>query len=152
VSKSIEILNRKATYQYFFNETIEAGILLQGTEVKSIRAGHVNMNDSYCYFKKGELYIQSMYIKEYEFGNIQNHEPRRPRKLLMRKRELKRLDKKVREKGVTLIPHRLYFSDRGFVKIDIAVATGKKSADKRQSIKDKDIKRDMDRSLKGMGF
>ena len=150
--KPIEIVNRKAGHLYFFNEQIEAGIQLLGTEMKSIRAGHVNMNDAYCYFKKGELFIQSMYIKEYDHGNIFNHEARRLRKLLLKKRELKKLEKKVKAKGVTLIPYRLYFNERGFVKIEIAVATGKKSADKRNSIKDKDIKRDMDRSLKNIRF
>ncbi|MEL6720559.1 MAG: SsrA-binding protein SmpB [Bacteroidota bacterium] len=150
--KPIEIVNRKAAHLYFFNEQIEAGIQLLGTEIKSIRAGHVNLNDAYCYFKKGELFVQSMYIKEYDHGNIFNHEPRRLRKLLLRKRELKKLEKKVKEKGVTIIPYRLYFSERGFVKMEIAIATGKKSADKRNSIKEKDIKRDMDRNLKNIRF
>lgn len=152
MKKSIEVLNRKAAHLYFITEQIEAGIKLLGTEIKSIRAGHVNMNDCYCYFKKGELYVQSMYIKEYDHGNINNHEPRRLRKLLMKRRELKKLEKKVKEKGVTLIPYRLYFNERGFVKIEVAVATGKKSADKRQSIKEKDVKREMDRAMKDVRF
>ncbi|MEM9887171.1 MAG: SsrA-binding protein SmpB [Bacteroidota bacterium] len=150
--KTIEIVNRKAGYLYFFNEEIEVGIVLQGTEIKSIRAGHVNLSDAYCYFKKGELYIQSLYIKEYKHGNVFNHEPRRLRKLLLRKRELKKLEKKVKEKGVTIVPYRLYLNERGFAKLEIIVATGKKSADKRHTIKDKDMKRDMERNLKNIRF
>jgi len=150
--KTLEIVNRKAGHLYFFNEQHEAGIVLLGTEIKSIRAGHVNMNDAYCYFKKGELFVQNLYIKEYDHGNIFNHEPRRLRKLLLRRRELKKLEKKVKEKGVTIVPYRLYMSERGFIKLEIIIATGKKSADKRNSIKDKDIKRDMDRSLKNLRF
>lgn len=96
--------------------------------------------------------MQSLYIKEYDHGNINNHEPRRPRKLLLKRRELRKLEKKVKEKGVTLIPYRLYFNERGFVKIEIVVATGKKSADKRQSIKEKDVKREMDRAVKNIRF
>lgn len=148
--KKIEIINRKAAHLYFFKEKIEVGISLLGTEVKSIRAGHVNLNDAYCYFKKGELYVQSLYIKEYDHGNIFNHEARRLRKLLLKKRELRKLEKKVKEKGVTLIPHKLYMSDRGFVKLEIVVATGKRSADKRNTIKEKDMKREMDRSYKNI--
>ncbi|MEM0994263.1 MAG: SsrA-binding protein SmpB [Bacteroidota bacterium] len=151
-NKAIEIVNRKAGHLYFFNEEIEVGIVLQGTEIKSIRAGHVNLRDAYCYFKKGELYIQSLYIKEYDHGNIFNHEPRRLRKLLLKKRELKKLEKKVKEKGVTIVPYRLYVNERGFAKLEVVVATGKKSADKRNTIKDKDMKRDMERSLKNVRF
>lgn len=150
--KSIEVVNRKVAHLYFFNESLEAGIVLSGTEIKSIRAGHLNLNDAYCYFTKGELYLRSMYIKEYDFGTIHNHEPRATRKLLLHRRELKKLEKKVKERGVTIVPYRLYFNERGFVKIEIVVATGKKSADKRNSIKDKDIKRDMDRTLKNLRF
>ncbi len=148
--KNIEIVNRKAAHLYFFEESYEAGIILKGTEIKSIRAGSVNMNDAYCSFSKGELFLQSMYIKEYDFGNINNHEPRRTRKLLLRRRELKKMEKKVKEKGVTIVPYRLYLNERGFIKLEIVVATGKKSADKRQSIKEKDIKRDMNRTLKNI--
>ena len=150
--KAIEIVNRKAAHLYFFNEEIEVGIVLRGTEIKSIRAGHVNLRDAYCYFKKGELYVQNLYIKEYDFGNIFNHEPRRLRKLLLRRRELKKLEKKVKEKGVTIVPYRLYMNERGFAKLEIIVATGKKSADKRNTIKDKDMKRDMERNLKNIRY
>lgn len=148
--KAIEIVNRKAAHLYFFNESYEAGLVLKGTEIKSIRAGNVNMNDSYCYFSKGELFVQSLYIKEYDFGNINNHEPRRTRKLLLRRRELKKIEKKVKEKGVTIVPYRLYMNERGFLKLEIVIATGKKSADKRHSIKEKDVKRDLNRTLKNI--
>jgi SsrA-binding protein len=146
--KTIEIVNRKAEYQYFFDLTIEAGLKLVGTEIKSIRAGKVNLNDAYCYFRKGELYVNSMFIGEYDFGNQFNHETRRLRKLLLKKRELKKLEKKVKEKGFTIIPYRLYITDRGFAKLEIAVARGKKSFDKRESIKQKDQKRELDRMKK----
>lgn len=148
--KNIEIVNRKAAFQYFFDESLEAGIVLSGTEIKSIRAGHVNMSDAFCYFVKGELMVRNLYIKEYEFGTIHNHEPKRMRKLLLHRRELRKLEKKVKERGVTIVPYRLYFSERGFVKLEVVVATGKKSADKRQTIKDKDLKRDMKRTLKNI--
>lgn len=149
--KEIEIVNRKAKFEYFFVEEMEAGIMLQGTEIKSIRAGNVNLNDAYCYFKDGELYIRSLYIKEYAFGTYDNHEPRRPRKLLLKKRQLKKLEKKVKEKGFTIVPYRVYMTERGFAKVEIALAQGKKSYDKRNSIKDKDMKRDMARMRKAYG-
>ena len=143
-----EVVNRRARHEYTFIDTYEAGILLQGTEIKSIRSGGVEMRDAYCVFKKGELYILSLFIAEYDFGNQFNHDTRRPRKLLLHRRELKRLEKRVKEKGFTIVPHRLYFSERGFVKIEIALAQGKKTYDKRQSIKEKDLKRDMARMKK----
>ena len=146
--KEIEIINRKAKFEYFFVEEIEAGIMLQGTEIKSIRAGNVNLNDAYCYFKDNELYIRSLYIKEYAFGTYDNHEPRRPRKLLVKKRELRKLEKKVKERGFTIVPYRVYLNERGFAKVEIALAQGKKSYDKRNSIKEKDMKRDMARMRK----
>ena len=151
-TKSIEIINRKAKHQYHFVNTYEAGIVLKGTEIKSIRSGHVNLSDAYCVFdKEGELYVRSMYIKEYEYGTYFNHESRRPRKLLLRKGELKKLGKRVKERGFSIIPYRLYFSDRGIAKLEIALASGKKSYDKRESIKAKDQKRDLDRMKKMMG-
>jgi SsrA-binding protein len=146
--KTIEIVNRKAEHEYFFDLTIEAGILLVGTEIKSIRAGSVNMNDAYCYFKKGELFLKSLYIGEYDFGNQFNHEPRRARKLLLKRQELKKLEKKVKERGFTIVPYRLYITERGFAKVEIALARGKKSYDKRESIKQRDQKREMDRIKK----
>ena len=129
-SKSLEVVNRKARYQYHFISTYEAGIVLTGTEIKSIRAGNVNLNDAYCTFKKGELWIQSMYIKEYKYATYYNHESRRIRKLLLRKGELKKLEKRVKERGFTIVPYRLFISERGFAKLEIALAQGKKAFDK----------------------
>lgn len=145
---SLEIINRKAKFEYQFLDTYEAGILLQGTEIKSIRKGQANLRDAYCVFKKGELFIRSLYIAEYEHGNQFNHDTRRPRKLLLRRVELRKLEKKVKEKGLTIVPYRLYITERGFAKLEIALAQGKKSYDKRESIKQKDLKRDMDRIKK----
>lgn len=146
--KNIEIVNKKATFEFHFLQTFEAGISLTGTEVKSIRLGNANLKDAYCSFKDGELYVKSLFISEYKFGNIFNHESRRDRKLLLRKTELNKLDKKVKEKGLTIIPYRIFLTDRGFIKIEIALAQGKKAYDKRVSIKEKDLQRDMDRHKK----
>lgn len=148
--KKIEIINRKAAYEYEFIDELEAGILLTGTEIKSIREGNVNLRDAYCVFKKGELFLRSMFIAEYKQGNQFNHEERRTRKLLLKKQELKKWDKKVKEKGFTIIPYRLFLSDRGFAKIAIVLAQGKKVHDKRESIKQKDNKRALDRIKKYM--
>lgn len=144
----IEIVNRKAKFQYFFDQTFEAGIQLTGTEIKSIRTGEANLNDAYCNFERGELYVRSLFIAEYKYGNQQNHDTRRARKLLLKRNELKKLEKKLKEKGYTLIPYMLYINHRGLAKLEIALARGKKSFDKRESIKQKDQKRDMDRSVK----
>lgn len=145
-----EIINRKAKFEYSFLQELEAGVMLTGTEVKSLRNGNGNLNDAYCLFIGNELYIKSMYIGEYEYGNINNHEPRRDRKLLLKRPELKKLERKVTEKGLTLVPYKLYFSERGFAKVLIALAQGKKSFDKRQSIKERENKRDLDRIKKSM--
>lgn len=146
--KGIEVVNRKAKYEYEFITNYEAGIVLMGTEIKSIRQNNVNLKDAYCVFKKGELYIKSLFIGEYKFGNIFNHETRRDRKLLLRRGELRKLEKRVKERGFTIVPYRLYISERGFAKVEIALAQGKKIYDKRKSIKEKDQKRDMARIKK----
>jgi SsrA-binding protein len=143
-----EIINRKATFEYHFHSKLEAGIMLQGSEIKSIRSGHVNLSDAYCVFKGSELFIRSLYIKEYDFAGHANHESRRERKLLLRKQELKKLLRRVKEKGFTIVPYRVYFSERNLVKVEIALAQGKKAYDKRESIKEKDNKRDLDRIKK----
>ena len=143
-----EIVNRKAKFEYQFLQTYEAGITLTGTEVKSIKQGQANLSDAYCLFRDGELYVKSMYIAEYNFGNVHNHETRRDRKLLLKKGELKKIERRVKEKGNSVIPYRIYLSERGLIKLEIAVAQGKKSYDKRESIKSKDMKRDMDRMKK----
>ncbi|MEZ4988495.1 MAG: SsrA-binding protein SmpB [Saprospiraceae bacterium] len=145
---NVEIVNRRATFEFHFLDVVEAGIVLTGTEIKSIRKGNVNLRDAYCLFKQGELYLYSMFIAEYSHGNQFNHDERRTRKLLLRKSELRKLEKKVKEKGFTIVPHKLYLSERGIAKIEIALAQGKKSYDKRESIKQKDVKRDLDRIKK----
>lgn len=146
--KQIEIVNRRAKFEYHFVDTYEAGLVLQGTEIKSIRQGNANLSDAYCYFKDGELYIKSMYIAEYENGTYANHEARRTRKILLHRRELKKLERRVKEKGMTIVPYRLYLSDRGIAKLEIALTQGKKSYDKRQTIKERDSKREMSRMKK----
>lgn len=143
--KKVEIVNRKAKFEYHFVDKTEAGIVLEGTEVKSIRLGQANLNDAYCIFEDGELYLYSMYVKEYKFANRFNHEPRRKRKLLLKRSELKRMERRVREKGYTIVPYRLYLNDRNIVKIEIVLAQGKKTYDKRQSIKEREAKRDLNR-------
>ncbi len=143
-----EIKNRKAKFEYHFLSGFEAGMVLKGTEVKSLRNGEGNLNDAYCFFVDGELYMKSMYIAEYSYGNINNHEPRRDRKLLLKKPELKKIEKKISEKGFTLVPYRVFFSERGFAKVEIFLAQGKKAYDKRDSIKERDSKRDLDRLRK----
>ncbi len=140
-----EIINRKAKYEYHFLQSYEAGLVLLGTEVKSIKKGEANLKDAYCMFINDELYIKSMYIAEYKFGNINNHETRRDRKLLLRKKELKKLSKKVSEKGLSIVPYRIFQTERRHIKVEIVLVKGKKSHDKRHSIKERDNKRDMDR-------
>ena len=117
IKKDIEIINRKAKFEYHFLAEFEAGILLTGTEIKSVRVGEVNLKDAYCLFKDGELWIKSMFIAEYKFGNQNNHETRRDRKLLLRKPELRKLEKKVKEKGFSIVPYKMFIGERGFAKI-----------------------------------
>lgn len=146
INKTVEIKNRKARYEYHVIQSYEAGIVLSGTEVKSVREGQANINEAYCLFdKNNELWIKSMHISEYKLGYHYNHETKRDRKLLLKKAEIKKLLRRVLEKGNTIIPLRVYFSDRGLVKIEIAAAQGKKSYDKRHSIKEKDMKREKSR-------
>jgi SsrA-binding protein len=140
----IEYVNRKANFEYQIDKKFEAGIQLTGSEVKSIRDGGVNMGDSYCYFDGGELFVRKLHISEYKYASEQ-HDPLRPRKLLLRKRELRQLDKKVKERGYSIIPLRLFVNERGLVKLDIALARGKKIYDKRESIKKKDQQREIER-------
>jgi SsrA-binding protein len=143
-----EIQNRRASFNYTLLQKFPAGIMLTGTEVKSVREGRVNLNDAYCYIVKGEIYIKNMFISEYKLGTHYNHEPRRIRKLLLNRQELNKLESKVKERGFSIVPIRLFISERGFVKIEIALATGKQGRDKRNSIKDKDLKRESDRMVK----
>lgn len=145
--QNIHIVNKKATFEFEILERFTAGIMLTGTEIKSVRQGKVNMSDAFCSFTAGELYVRNMHISEYELGTVYNHEPKRPRKLLLRKQELKKLNTKVKEKGFTIIPLKMYFSDTGYAKIEIGLARGKKLYDKRESLKEKDTKREMNRRL-----
>ena len=139
--------NRKARHDYFIHETYEAGLALQGTEVKSLRAGRANLKDSYAEIKNGEVFVQHMHISPYEQGNIFNHDPLRPRKLLMHKAEIVKLFSKTREKGFTLIPLKIYFK-RGKAKMELALASGKHNYDKRQDLKAKADKRDIERAMR----
>jgi len=144
--KQLEIKNRKATFEYEFVDTFEAGIVLTGTEVKSIKKAEANLADAFCQFEHGELWVNNLYIKEYDFGGTHfNHTAKKSRKLLLRRKELKKLERGVSEKGFTIIPYRLYVNERGFIKLEIALARGKKSYDKRASIKEKDTRRELDR-------
>jgi SsrA-binding protein len=148
MSQTKSIVNRKAKFEYEFVDVYEVGIVLSGAEVKSLRAGNANLNDAYCYFRKGELWVKSLFIAEYKMASTYEQETRQERKLLMKRAELRRLEQKVKEKGFTIIPYKIYFNDRGIVKVEIALARGKKVHDKRHSIRDKDLKRDMERMKK----
>jgi SsrA-binding protein len=142
--KKIEITNRKAAYDFQFMKKYEAGIMLQGTEVKTLKEGQANLADAFCFFRHGELYVKGLFIAEYKYGSYYNHESRRLRKLLLRGSELRVLEKKLTEKGLALVPYKIYFTDRGFAKLELHLAQGKKSFDKRHSIKEKDNRREME--------
>ncbi|MBO4765037.1 MAG: SsrA-binding protein SmpB [Bacteroidales bacterium] len=141
----IEIKNKKASFEYEFIERFTAGIVLSGTEIKSIRAGKVSLVDSYCYFSGMELYVKNMNVAEYWWGSYNRHDPRRDRKLLLTKRELRKLARAIKEKGLTIVPVKLFIAENGYAKLDIALARGKREFDKRQSIRDKDMRRERDR-------
>jgi len=148
-AKKVEIINRSARHEYEFIDTYEAGIMLVGTEIKSIRRGSANLRDAFCYFKDGELFVRGLFIAEYEFGGSYfNHESRRVRKLLLRRGELRKLERKVKERGFTIVPFRLYLNERGFAKLEIVLSQGKHNYDKRDTIKARDNKRDLDRMKK----
>ena len=142
---SIEIKNKRASFDYEFIERFTAGIVLCGTEIKSIRAGKASRVDSYCYFVNGELYVRNMNVAEYWWGSYNRHDPRRDRKLLLTKRELRKLLRATREKGMTIVAVKLFISEKGYAKLDIALARGKREFDKRETIKEKDIRREMER-------
>ena len=148
MNKPKEIVNRKAKFEYHFLQSFNAGMMLTGTEVKSLRKGEANLSDAYCFFKDGELFVKNMFIAEYTHGNLNNHETRRERKLLLKKTELKKLEKRVSEKGLTVVPYKIFFSERGLAKLEVYLAQGKKEFDKRDSIKQKDMARDLDRMRK----
>ena len=142
-----ELKNRQAYHEFFIDAKYDAGMVLLGTEVKSLRAGRASFNDSYCQIHKGEIWLKSLHIAEYSHGTTNNHDPVRDRKLLLEKREIKKIAAKLKEKGYTLVPLSIYFKDR-LAKIEIGLATGKKLHDKRESIKQKDVQREMKRFLK----
>ena len=144
--KDINIKNKRARFEYQILDTFIAGIQLNGTEIKSIRLGKVTITESYCTFKEDELWIRGMHIAEYEFGTYSNHEPKRERKLLLSRQELDKLQKKLKDQGLTIVPLRLFISEKGWAKLEIAIAKGKKLHDKRHSLKEKDIQRDINRA------
>ena len=148
VSKKIIAVNRKARRDYKIEDTLEAGIILTGTEVKSLRLGRINIGDSYAAEKSGEIFLQNAHISEYFAGNIENHEPNRPRKLLLRSREIAKLIGTLRRGGITLVPLSLYFNPRGIAKVELAVASGKRKYDKRQTIKNRQWNRDKSRYVR----
>lgn len=149
MQKKVNILNKKAKFQYEILDKYTAGIVLTGTEIKSIRDSKASIAESFCEFNdRGELFVINMTIQEYMYGNYYNHKPKAERKLLLNRRELKKLEKEVNTSGLTIIPLRLFINERGLAKLDIALAKGKKLYDKRETIKDRDNKRNLDRIKK----
>ena len=141
----LEISNRKAYHEYFFEATYMAGMVLSGTEIKSLRAGKASFNDSYCVFHGGELFVKSLHISEYAFGTYSNHQPMQERKLLLQKRELRKLEAKTKEKGYSIIPLKIILTEKGWFKVEIGLGKGKKSFDKRNTIKERETDRDIKR-------
>ena len=146
--KDINIKNKKAFFEYQILDKFIAGIELKGTEIKSIREGKATITEGFCFFKNNELWIKGMHITEYKLGTYANHEPKRERKLLLNYQELKKISKKIQDQGITIIPLRLFLSKKGWAKIEISTAKGKKLHDKRNTIKERDIKRDIEREQK----
>lgn len=143
--KNINIKNKRASFDYELIEKFVAGIVLVGTEIKSIRMGKASLVDAYCTFSDNELYVRGLNISIYWWGNMNNHEPLRERKLLLARKELNKLQRRTKEKGLTIVATRLFINDRGLAKVEIALARGKKEYDKRESIKEKDLRREMSR-------
>lgn len=148
VPSSVNIVNRRATFNYFISDSWEAGIMLTGTEIKSVREGKANLADAFCLIKNDEMWIRNMHISLYDHGSYSNHEPKRERKLLLHKKQLQKIFSKAKEKGVTIIPVRLYLNERGFAKLEIGLARGKKLFDKRDSMKEAELKREVGRAMK----
>lgn len=142
-SKSLNIRNKQAGFNYELLEKFIAGLVLTGTEIKSVREGKVNMSDGYCFVKDSEVFVQGINISPYADASFQNHEPARQRKLLLSKSEITKLEKASREKGLTIVPTRIFINERGYAKIEIAIARGKKTHDKREQIRERDIQRDL---------
>ena len=143
----MEIYNRKAKHDYFIEDIYEAGIVLTGTEIKSVRAGNANIKDSYGVIKNNEIFLLNMFISQYKEGNIFNHDETRTRKLLLHKKEIKKINEKVNNQGLTLIPLKLYFKNN-ILKVELGICRGKKNYDKREALKEKDIKRNINKQLK----
>lgn len=144
----VQIRNKKASFEYFFVDTFTAGIVLTGTEIKSIRAGKASLVDSFCFINKGEMWIQGMNISPYFYGSFANHEAKRLRKLLLNRREIKRLEEDSKNPGFTIVPTLIFIDKNGRAKVDIALARGKKEYDKRQTIKEKEDRREIDCAIK----
>lgn len=147
-STNINIKNKRASFDYEFVDTYTAGIVLTGTEIKSIRQGKASLVDTFCFFSRGELWVKNMHIAEYFYGSYNNHAARRDRKLLLNKKELRKLERGTRETGFTIVLVRLFINEKGLAKLVIALAKGKKQYDKREALKEKDDKRMMDRMFK----
>ncbi|MBQ4376516.1 MAG: SsrA-binding protein SmpB [Bacteroidales bacterium] len=145
----IEIRNKRATFEYFLLDQYTAGLVLTGTEIKSIRDGKANLADAYCVFIGNELFVREMHISEYRFGSYLNHPAKRDRKLLLNRKELRKLQNKLKERGLTIVPVMLFVNPKGLAKLQISLARGKKFYDKRDSIKEKDSRRDMERQFVG---
>lgn len=144
----VNIKNKRASFDYEFIDTYTAGIVLTGTEIKSVRLGKAGLVDTFCFFSRGELWVKNMHIAEYFYGSYNNHTARRDRKLLLSKKELAKLERAIKETGLTIVPTRLFINEKGLAKLVIALAKGKKQYDKRESLKEKDDKREMDRMFK----
>ena len=143
----MELNNRKALHDYFIESRYNAGIVLTGTEIKSLRTGKVSFNDSYCFFHQNELFVKSLHIAPYKYGTDANHDPMQDRKLLLTKRELRKLELKIKEKGYSIIPLRIFINENGLAKMEIGLAKGKKNYDKRETIKNREHEREMNRKF-----
>ncbi len=148
LKNKINILNKRASFEFTFLEKYISGIQLTGTEIKSIRDGKCNITDGYCFFKDNELWVKNILISEYEKGSHYNHEPKRDRKLLLNRLELNKLSKKLKDQGLTIVPLKLFISESGYAKLEIALSKGKKLFDKREDIKKRDVQRETSRKLK----
>ncbi|HQP90431.1 MAG TPA: SsrA-binding protein SmpB [Bacteroidales bacterium] len=148
MTNKVEIVNKKAKFEYTILDKYEAGIVLTGTEIKSIRQNKASLSDAYCVFKDGELWVKNLHISEYANGTYNNHDPKRDRKLLLHKYQLKRLESKIKESGLTIVPLRLYLNDKGLAKLEIALVRGKKEYDKREAIKKRESERNISKYLK----
>lgn len=148
LSNDINIKNKRASFDYEFIEKYTAGVMLVGTEIKALREGKASLVDAFCYIHRGEIWIKNMNISEYSLGTYANHVPRRERKLLLNKKEIQKLERKTKESGLTIVPVRLFINEKGLAKMVIALARGKKEYDKRQSLREKDDKRQIDRMMK----